>query len=85
VETLPEEQLRSGTTASSFPSLNMLKSRLNSVQNLLSSRLIKELKIKIYKNVILPIVLYGRETLSLTLKEEYRLRVFENSVEDIWT
>jgi hypothetical protein len=47
----------------------------------LSSRLIsKNLKIKIYKTVILPVVLYGCETLSLTLREEHRLRVFENSV-----
>jgi hypothetical protein len=46
----------------------------------LSSRLIsKHLKVKIYKTVILPIVLYGRETLSLTLREEHRLRVFEKN------
>jgi hypothetical protein len=36
-------------------------------------------KIKIYKTIIL-VVLYGRETLSLTLREEHRLRVFENRV-----
>jgi hypothetical protein len=41
---------------------------------------IKKLKIKIYKTVILPVVLYGCETWSLTLGEEYRLRVFENRV-----
>jgi hypothetical protein len=65
-----------------------IKSRLNSenacyysVQNLLSSRLIsKNLKIKIYKTVILPVVLYGCETWSLILGEEHRLRVFENRV-----
>jgi hypothetical protein len=52
-----------------------------SVQNLFSSRLIsKTLKIKIYKTVILPVVLYGCETWSLTLREEHRLRVFENRV-----
>jgi hypothetical protein len=52
-----------------------------SVQNLLSSRLIsKNLKIKLYKTVILPVVLYGCETRSLTLREEHRLRVFENRV-----
>jgi hypothetical protein len=46
-----------------------------------SSRLIsKYLKIKIYKTVILPVVLYGCETWSLTLREEYRLRVFETRV-----
>jgi len=46
------------------------------VQNLLSSRsLSKNLKIKIYKTIILPVVLYGCETWSLTLREERRLRV----------
>jgi hypothetical protein len=40
----------------------------------------KNLKIKIYKTVILPVVLYGCETWSLTLKEEPRLKVFENKV-----
>jgi hypothetical protein len=50
-----------------------------SVQNLLSSHLIsKNLKIKIYKNVILPVVLYVCETWSVILREEHRLRVFEN-------
>ena len=52
-----------------------------SVQNLLSSRLLsKKLKIKIYRTIILPVVLYGCETWSLTLREECRLRVFENRV-----
>jgi hypothetical protein len=52
-----------------------------SVQNLLSSRNVsKNLKIKIYKTVILPVVLYGCETWSLLLREEHRLRVFENRV-----
>jgi hypothetical protein len=37
-------------------------------------------KIKIYKTIILPVVLYGCETLSLTLREEHGLRVFENRV-----
>jgi hypothetical protein len=37
-------------------------------------------KIKIHKTIILPVVLYGCETLSLTLREEYTLRVFENGV-----
>jgi hypothetical protein len=41
---------------------------------------IKNLKSKIYKTVILPVVLYGYETWSLTLGEEHRLRVFENRV-----
>jgi len=42
--------------------------------------LYKNLKIKIYKAIILPVVLYGCETWSLTLREERRLRVFENRV-----
>jgi len=41
---------------------------------------IKNLKIKIYKSIILPVVLYGRETWSLTLREEHRLRMLENRV-----
>ena len=53
----------------------------HSVQKLLSSRLLsKNLKIKIYRTIILPVVLYGCESWSLTLREERRLRVFENGV-----
>jgi hypothetical protein len=37
-------------------------------------------KIKIYKTIVLPVILYGCETWSLTLREEHRLRVFENRV-----
>ena len=52
----------------------------HSVQKLLSSSLLsKNLKMKIYRTIILP-VLYGCETWSLTLREEHRLRVFENRV-----
>jgi hypothetical protein len=59
-----------------------IKSRLNSgnacyhsVQSLLLSRpLSSNVKVKIYKTIILPVVLYGCETWSLTLREEYRLR-----------
>ena len=40
----------------------------------------KNLKIKIYRTTTLPVVLYGCETWSLTLREERRLRVFENKV-----
>jgi len=48
---------------------------------ILSSRLLsKNIKIKIYRIIILPVVLYGCETWSLTLREERRLRVFENRV-----
>ena len=51
------------------------------MQNLLSSRLLsKKLKIKIYRIIILPVVLYGCEAWSLTLREERKLRVFENMV-----
>jgi hypothetical protein len=65
-----------------------IKRRLNygnacyhSVQSLLSSRLLlKILQIRIYKKIILPVVLYGCKNLSLTLREEHRLRVLENRV-----
>ena len=53
----------------------------HSVQNLLSSSLLsKNIKIKACRTIILPVVLYGFETWSLTLREERRLRVFENRV-----
>jgi hypothetical protein len=45
-----------------------------------SSLLLKNLKIRIYRTIILPFVLYGCETWSLTLKEERRLRVFKRKV-----
>ena len=49
------------------------------MQNVLCySLLAKNIKIKTYRNIILPVVLHGCETWSLTLKEERRLRVFEN-------
>ena len=65
-----------------------IKSRLKSgntfyhpVQNLFSSRLLsKNLKIKIHRTINFPAVLYGYETWSFTLREERRLRVFENRV-----
>jgi hypothetical protein len=47
----------------------------------LSSRLLsRNVKVKIYKTIILPVLLYGCETWSLRLREEHRLRVFENRV-----
>jgi hypothetical protein len=53
----------------------------HSVQNFLSSQLLsKILKIRIFKTIILPVVLYGCETWSLTLREEHRLGMFENRV-----
>jgi hypothetical protein len=62
-----------------------IKSRLklgnscyHTVQNLQSSKLLsKNLKIKIYRTIIFPVVVYGCETWSLTLMEERRRRVFE--------
>jgi hypothetical protein len=50
----------------------------HSAQNLPS--LSKNVKIRIYKTIILPVVLYGCKAWSLTLREEHRLRVFENRV-----
>ena len=78
----------SGSTYCSLLKLNIKTSRLRSgsacyhtVQNLLSSRLLsKNLKIKIYRTIILPVVLYGCEAWSLTLRDERKLRVFDNMV-----
>ena len=51
----------------------------HSVRNILSSRLLyKNTKIKTYRNIILPVVLYECKTWTLTLREERRLVVFEN-------
>jgi hypothetical protein len=53
----------------------------HSVQNLLSSSLLLEnIKIEVYRNITSPVVLYGCETGSLTLRVERRLRVLENRV-----
>jgi hypothetical protein len=57
--------------------LNSSNACYHSVQNLLSPRLLlKNVKIRIYKTIILPVVLYVCESWSLTLREEHRLRVF---------
>ena len=78
-----------GTTSMNRNSIHEeIKSRLksgnacyHSVQNLLSASLQSQnIKIKIDRSVILPFVLYGCETLSLTMREGRRLRVFENRV-----
>ena len=78
-----------GTTLTNQNSIQEeVKSRLqsrnacfHSVQNLLSSSLLsKNFKIKIHRIISLPVVLYGCETWSLTLREECRLKVFENRV-----
>jgi hypothetical protein len=59
--------------------LNSGNACYHSIQNLLSSRLLFEnVKIGICKTIILPVVLNGCETWSLKLREEHRLRVFEN-------
>jgi hypothetical protein len=61
--------------------LNSGNAYYHSVQSLLSSRLLsKNVKIRIYKAIILPVVLYGCETWSLKLREEHRLSVFGNRV-----
>jgi hypothetical protein len=65
-----------------------IKSRLNSenacyhsVQSLLSyCPLSRNIKVKIYKTIILSVILYGCETWSLMLRKEHRLRVYENRV-----
>jgi hypothetical protein len=53
-----------------------------SVQNLLSSNLLcKNIRLKVHRTVILPVVSCGCETWSLTLREGHRVRVFENRVQ----
>jgi hypothetical protein len=42
--------------------------------------MICNLKVRIYKTITLPVVLYGCETWSLTIREEHKLRVFDNMV-----
>jgi hypothetical protein len=84
-----------GTTLTNQSSIHEeIKSRLksgnacyHSVQNLLSSSLLsRNVKIKIYRTIILPVVLYGCESWSLTLREECRLSVFweQGAEEYIW-
>jgi hypothetical protein len=71
-----------------YASQEDVKRRLNSgnacyhsVQNLFSSRLLsKNVKVRIYNTIILPVVLYGCETWSLTVRQEHKPRVFENRV-----
>ena len=84
-----EEFIYLGTTLTNQNSIQEeIKSRLksgnafyHSVQNLLFSGLLsKNIKIKIYRTIILPVVLYGFDTWSFTMREERRLRMFENRV-----
>jgi hypothetical protein len=61
--------------------LNLGNACYQSVQNLSSSRLLsRNIKIRIYEAIIFPVVLYRCEILPLTLREEHRVRVFENRV-----
>ncbi|KAJ4428113.1 hypothetical protein ANN_24127 [Periplaneta americana] len=70
-----------GTREEIKHTINMGNACYYSVEKLLSSSLLsKNLKVRIYKTVILPVVLYGCETWTLSLREEQRLRVFENKV-----
>ena len=68
----------SGETKSSLKSENAC---YHSVQNILCSSLLsKNVKIEIYRTIILPVVVYGCETWLLTFREERRLRVFEENI-----
>jgi hypothetical protein len=78
-----------GMTATNQNSIQEeIKKKLNSgnacyqsVENLLSScLLLKNIKVRIYKTIILPVFLYGCETWTLAVREEHKLRVFENRV-----
>jgi hypothetical protein len=52
----------------------------HSVQNLVFSSVVEKSTNRIYKTIILPVVLYGCETCTLTIRQKQRLRVFENRV-----
>ena len=88
IERVEEFKYLGTTLTNQNPIQKEIKSRLklgnacyHSAQKLMSSSLLsKNLKIKIYRTIIFPVVLYGCETWSLTLREEHRLRVFENRV-----
>jgi hypothetical protein len=58
--------------------LNFVYACYHSFQNALS--VVENVKVRIYKTIILHMVLYGCETWSLTLREEHKLKVFENRV-----
>jgi hypothetical protein len=63
------------------PNILLYNACYHSVQKLPSSHLLsKNIKIRTFKTIILPMVLYGCDTWSLTLREEHRLRMFENRV-----
>jgi hypothetical protein len=67
--------------------LNLWNAGCYSFQSLLSFHLLsRNVKVKMYETIILPVVLYGCEASSFTLREEHRLRMFENGAEEnIWT
>jgi hypothetical protein len=72
-QNLVQEEIKSG--------LKSGNAFCHSQKNLLSSSLLsKNIKINIYRTISLPVVLYGCETWSLTLREERRVIVFENRV-----
>jgi hypothetical protein len=88
-EVVEEQDKYLGTTVTNQNLIQEeIKRRLNSgnacyhsVENLLSSRLLsRNLRIRIYKTISVPVILYGCETWSLTLREEHRLMMFENRV-----
>ena len=75
-----EERINKFQITDPFTGMFLL-STFRSVQNRVSHSLLsKNVKIKIYGTIILPVVSYGCETWSLTLREECRLRVFGNRV-----
>jgi len=77
-KTLPNQNSIQEEIKSSLKSQNAC---YHSVHNLLSSSLLsKNFKINIYRTITLPVVLYGCETWSLTLREEHRLRVLGSRV-----
>jgi hypothetical protein len=53
---------------------------MDNLSNPFLSPAVKNVKVRIYKTLILPVVLYGCETWSLTVREEHKLRLFENRV-----
>ncbi|KAJ4444568.1 hypothetical protein ANN_06363 [Periplaneta americana] len=89
VKSLPSEQLLEDIlfidssfkiVSKSITLLESSKLQLSEALNIVYKSALKKLKGRIYKTVILPVVLYGCKTWTLTLREEHRLRVFENKV-----
>jgi hypothetical protein len=59
---------------------NLIQEKLKKIEPSVFLSVVKNVKMRICKTIILPVVLYGCETWSLTLKEEHRPRVFESKV-----